>query len=163
MTVRRPNPEWSKREIAARAVIGFVAGFAGNEASDLLWPWTRDASDKFLLDRLVFTAASTVVVLLLLHVWLRRLARADVVAAVCSSSLALWLFAIPFGVLRAAVKPTAPDLWASLFGNEATTLAYAPIFGLSVGVALVFAVPLARDWIGSVIGEVRRWAIRPRA
>ena len=107
--------------------------------------------------------ASTVVVVALLRLWYRRLAKADIPSAFIASSLTLWLQVVPLALVRAILKPFAPDLWASLFGNPYSTWAYAPLAGVCVAVLLVIAVPLGRDWIGSAINEPRRWAVRSRA
>jgi hypothetical protein len=160
MTLARSNPEWAKREVGARAGIGFVGGVIGIIVGNVLWPWARTTADRHLVDRLIFIVATAIVVTVLLRWWYRGTARADVAAAVISSSLTLWLSEIPFVILRAIVKPVAPGLWTTLFGNPDNTLAYSAINGPCVALALVFAVPLCRTWLSGLLGEPRRWAVR---
>jgi H+/Cl- antiporter ClcA len=78
---RQPNPEWTRREIVARAVIGLTGGVIGTVVSAALWTWTRTAFDRFLVDRVVFIAISTIVVSFLLRAWYRKSARADLLSA----------------------------------------------------------------------------------
>jgi hypothetical protein len=162
VTFERSSPEWSRREVIARAGIGLAGGVAGVIAGNVLWSWTRTTGDRFLVDRLVFIAGSTVAAVLLLRVWYRQSARADIAAAAIASGATLWLNEIPFAVLRAILKPTAPGFWATWFGNSDNTLAYAVIYGPCVALALVVAVPVCRTWLSEVLREPRRWALRTR-
>ncbi len=160
MTFSRHNPEWTRREVVARVGIGLAGGVIGTIVGNVLWPWTRTTADRFLVDRVVFIAVSSIVVSVLLRVWYGRSFRADIVSAVIASSLTLWLNVLPFLLLRAVIKPVAPDLWSTRFGNPNDTLAYAVVYGPCVAIALVFAVPLCRTWLSDVLREPRRWAVR---
>ena len=155
------SPEWRGREVAARFVAGFVGGAVAVAATDQDWGVINlFGAQRLLVDRVLFVVAASVVVAVIARLWYRRLLRATAFSCVMASLLMLWAFQVPFVLLKAVLKPVNPDLWASLFGNTATTLAYAPVYGLALGVLFVLLVPVGRAWLGPIFGDPPRWAIR---
>jgi hypothetical protein len=157
------RPEWRAREVSARFAIGLAGGAVAIAATDPEWELITNAfgEARFLVDRLMFLLAASVVAAILCRMWYRTLPRATLFAGVLAASFTFSASEIPLALLKAIVKPLNPDLWMSLFGNPAMILAYAPIYGVPMGLVFIIAVPFCRAFIGPVVGDRPGWAIRP--
>jgi hypothetical protein len=153
------RPEWQAREVAARFAIGFAGGAIAVMATDPAL--TRALGERpFLVGRILFVAAASIVAAVLSRAWYRVVLRAALVAAVPAASLTLVAGPVLFVLLTALVKPVGDDVWESLFVNANTTFAYAPVYGLVMAILFIVAVPASRAILGLAFGGSPGMAVR---